>query len=442
MVSRRFATRAETFGLDSDDPWALDALRLLFRVPRVFQPLAEAWDERLPGATRALDRLVATGFVSYQPAVILNARTGEAAEHKGRPVARYRTTASGRRLARSAKEDIRVLQDIFPRLTDANAPAVVNLLWQFDVDDLHAKLGVSAPAAIERTALSERTGRWWVGELTKRGLLRKLDLRLADQREVVPAHWRVTRELCKQMRAVLDAYPDPHGPLKYEFRLSRTRFLNDIDPARVGVDGTTDFDHDVSAQRVLAHMLRSPQALIGGSFSVEPRVTLTANTDTRPWSFVEGAEFMVPYQPDAVFQERAAGTVRSIVEYERYQSRRDAWSHIERALGYLALRTHPFEPAVLRFVVDTEARLRSYVELIEAFYDYALAHPERMPGNSVTLAATTVDRLAIPGDCLDERRWHRLSLPSVADGALPFGGSCVLHDVNDSPYFEYFGRSQ
>lgn len=443
MSTRRFAHRAETFGLDTEQPWALDALRLLFQVPRVFAPLADAWDARLPGVHKALDRLVESGFVAHQPAVILNARTGESAATRGRPVARYRTTASGRRLARAAKEDIRVLQDVFPRLTDQNAPSVVDLLWQFDVDDLHARLGVSAPAAIERTALSERTGRWWVGELRERGYLKQLETKLADQREVVPEHWRVTRELCKQMRAVLNAYPDPHGALKHQFRLNRTRFLEDIDPARVGVDGSTDFDHDVAAQRVLARMLSDSRSLVQGKFSVEPRFSLTADDSTRPWSFTKGAAHIVPYQPDGVFVEEFAGTtLKSLVEYERHQTRKDAWSHIERCLGYLSLHTLPFENAVLRFVVDTEARLRSYVELIEAFCDYAAAHPERMPGNLVTLAATTADRLMVPGDCLDERRWHRIELPSIHDGSLPFGGTCVLHDVNDSPYFEYFGRGQ
>jgi hypothetical protein len=442
VSTRRFAHRAETFGLDSQEPWALDALRLLFHVPRVFEPLALAWEERSPGMTRALSRLVEDGFVQHQPAVILDARTGESVNRRGRPVARYRTTASGRRLARAAREDARVLQDVFPRLTDANAVEIVDLLWQFDVDDLHAKVGVSAPAAVGRTQLSERTGRWWVRELTQRGYLKELDLRLADQRELVPAHWRVTKELCRQMRAVLDAFPDPHGALRHEFRLQRTKFLQDIDPARIGIDGATDYDHDVAAQRVLARMLQSPSTLAESSFSVEPRWMLTADTSCTPWEFSAGGSELVPYQPDAVFVQDSGGLRRNIIEYERYQSRRDAWSHIERCLGYLSLRTFPFENAVLRFVVDTEARLRSYVELIEAFADYAESNPSRLPGNVVELAATTVDRLLVPGDCMDDRRWHRIALPDASNGALPFGGNCVLHDVAKSPYNEYFGRGE
>jgi hypothetical protein len=443
VSTRRFAHRAETFGLDTQDPWALDALRLLFHVPRVFEPLAQAWEERSPGILKALDRLVSDGFVQFQPAVILDARTGEASTKRGRPVARYRTTASGRRLARSAREDIRVLQDVFPRLTDPNAVAVVDLLWQFDVDDLHARIGVSAPAAVSRTTLPERTGRWWVRELATKGYLKELDVRVADRRELVPGHWRVTRELCRQMRAVLDAFPEPHGALRHEFRLQRAKFLSDIDPARIGIDGATDFDHDVAAQRVLARMLESPSTLVESSFRVEPRWMLTADSVRRPWVFDdEGAE-LVPYQPDAIFKETNNGSVRlNVIEYERYQSRRDAWSHIERCLGYLALRTYPFEPAVLRFVVDTEARLRSYAELIGAFVDYAESNPDRLPGNAIVLAATTVDRLLVPGDCMDDRRWHRIVLRDGRSQGLPFGGHCVLHDPASSPYDSYFGRGE
>jgi hypothetical protein len=438
-MNRRFAARSETFGLETPEPWALDALRLLFNVPRVFEPLADAWDARHPGAKRTLNRLVEMGFAAYQPAIVVDVRSGAAASRRTRPVARYRATSSGRRLARAAAEDPRVVQDAFPKCTDQNAAGVAALLAVFDLDDLHGRTGVSAPTATERAGMSERTGRWWVRHLVEHGYLRVLDTRLGDTRELVPAHWRATLELARQLRAVLDAYPAPHGALAAELRLHRTRFLDPIDPARIGADGATDFDHDVSAQRVLAAMLHSPRTVPGASFLVEPRLVLTADDHTRPWTFRDGEPALVPWQPDAVLTERTTSPRRSVVEYERYQSRRDAWGHIERFLGYLSLRTLAFEPAVLRFVVDTEARLRSYVELIEAFADYAAEHPERMPGNAVTLAATTVERLVVPGDCLDDRRWHRIDLPQHDDG-LPFGGACVLHDPASSPYDQYFSR--
>jgi hypothetical protein len=66
----------------------------------------------------------------------------------------------------------------------------------------------------------------------------------------------------------------------------------------------------------------------------------------------------------------------------------------------------------------------------------------RLPGNSVVLAATTTDRLLIPGDSMDDRRWHSISLPNASDGVLPFGGKCVLHDTAASPYDHYFGRGE
>ena len=100
--------------------------------------------------------------------------------------------------------------------------------------------------------------------------------------------------------------------------------------------------------------------------------------------------------------------------------------------------TLPFEPAVLRFVVDSDARVRSYVELIEAFADYCLDHPERLPHNPVLLAVASIDSVCNNPkltDPLDDRAWYRITLPgSQAPTRQP-----VLHDAQDSPYEEYFG---
>jgi hypothetical protein len=95
-----------------------------------------------------------------------------------------------------------------------------------------------------------------------------------------------------------------------------------------------------------------------------------------------------------------------------------------------------FEPAVLRFVVDSDARIRSYVPLIEAFTDYILDHPERLPTNPVTLAVTSAPRLLAAADPLDPRGWHRIRLPREgADTA----GQPVLHR-KATPYDDYFSR--
>lgn len=441
MARRSFAHRAETFGLNTPEPWALPALRLLFCVPRAYQPLVEAWDSRHPGTRRALDRLVADGFVAYQGPVVINTRTAENADSSGRRVARFRTTAKGRRLAAEMAADISVLGRRFPHIRPRNVKGVARLLRAFDLDDSHARFGLSAPHAIELSGLAERSGRWWVRHLEEAGMIRRLEDRLADTREVVPAHWRVTRLLANQLADVIDGFSEQvPATLAVEFRLKRSRFLSDIDPARVGISGATDYDHDVECQRILSALLSSPRCATEGIFVVEPRLTVPIDQTATPWTFDTAASGSLFYQPDAELRERDEhGTRRGIIEYERFQTRRDAWNHIERFLGWLSTRTLPFEAAVLRFVVDSEARVRSYVALIEAFCDWALDHPEHLPPNPATLAVSSVERVLSAADPLDPRAWFRISLPAGTAGA-DTGSRPLLHAPDLSPYDMYFAR--
>lgn len=439
MTRRSFQHRTETFGLDTKDSWALPALRLAFAVPRVYKPLADAWESRYPGSRKALVRLTEMGFLAYQPALVVDVRSGHIASHPAAPLPRYRATAAGKRLVTAARQDLRVLTDRFPRTSKESAAKVLKLLRAFDLETPHSRYGLSVPHATELSGLPERSGRWWVKHLLDAGLLAELDERLADVREVVPAHWRVTRVLCRQLEDVLNAFPATAPPgLKVEFRLNRTRFLDDIDPARIGITGATDFDHDIETQRVLAGVLASPRCAIGGVFSVEPRITLPGRLEKHGLVFgVDGTESAF-YQPDAELREIHGGVShRSIVEYERFQTRRDAWSHIERFMGWLHIMTLPAEPAILRFVVDTELRVRSYVELVEAFADWMLDHPERHPGNQVTLAVTSARRIATSTDPLDNANWSYIDVPP---GRTDTARRPVL-SMKNTPYDEYFARA-
>lgn len=439
VATRSFLHRAETFGFDTKNPWALDVLRLLFNVPRAYGPLVDAWDERYPRSRRSLDRLTELGFVAFQPEVILNTRTMELADRKGPSVMRFRTTSKGHQLYLDAMEDLRVLDAAFPQMDAAYQVALVRLLDAFDLDRSHAKFGLSARHAIEASGLPDRNGRWWIDHLMERGYVRKLDIKIPDTRAVIPDHWRPTRMLCRQLQEVVRAFPDTAPPgLVTSFRLSRNRFLKDIDPGRLGVSGTTDYDHDIECQSLLAMLLASPRMIKGGIFAVEPRISLDADVTQRPWSLDTGDKGNVTYQPDAEMRERDGdGTRRAVIEYERYQSRKDAWSHIERFLGWLHQMAMPHERGVLRFVVDSPGRERSYVELIEAFADYALDYPERMPHNPVTLEVTSMVRLGAANDALDPSAWYRIALAgSDTEQRRP-----VLHDTSESPYQEYFRRS-
>jgi hypothetical protein len=439
MARRSFAHRTETFGFDSTTPWALDSFRLLFAVPRAYAPLVDAWDERHPGTKRSLRKLVEMGFVEHQPAVIVDTRTGMLAASPSAPLERFRTTAKGHRLHQAYSEDIRVLRDTFPHLAVGSEKKLAKLISALDLQDSHARFGLSIPRATELSGMAERSGRWWVRHLVRNGYLRQLPFKLADTREVVPAHWRVTRLLSRQLAEVIDAFPrTASATLKVEFRLSRSRYLGDIDPSRVGISGATDFDHDVQAQLVLAAFLRSDHLASASTFTLEPRITLPIEIGTSPRRFDERGGDVVFYQPDAELRERHGGSVyRSVLEYERFQSRRDGWKHIECFLGWLHVKSLPFEPAVLRFVVDTDSRVRSYVQLIEAFADWCLDHPDRVPANKVTLAVTSLERLLDAEDPLDDGVWYRIALPSRADTEP----RPALHASGNSPYAQYFGRT-
>lgn len=435
MDRQSFAHRAETFGFEAS-PWALDEFRLLFNVPRAYEPLVRAWEHHYPGTRRNLGRLAKMGFVEHQPPVVMDTRTGEMADAASRSVRRYRTTAAGRRLLAEADEDVRVLEDRFPRTSSRNLAGVAALLVACDLDGSHRRFGLSAGHAVELSGLPERSGRWWVARLCEGGLLRELPERFADVREVIPAHWRPTRPLARQLSRVLEVF-DPGSTLPVELRLRREKFLGDIDPARLGISGATDFDHDVEAQRVLAALLFSPRCVSQGRVTVEPRHVLPMFRAEQPWRFDAAGPSTLFYQPDAEMRERtdSGGLRRCVVEYERYQSRRDGWNHIERFLGYLHTRTLALEPAVLRFVVDSRQRVSSYRELIEAFADWSLDHPEKMPRNQVTLAVSSVEEVLGASDALDPRHWFSI-------GVAPGGNAprVVVHDKNDGPYDEYFSR--
>lgn len=435
MTKRTFRQRSEDFGFSGRDPWALDALGLVFRVPRVYRDLAEAWDVRYPGTMAALDRLVRDGWVSFQRGVLVDVRTGELVHSEGKRLDRYTISRAGRALSRQAQSDSAVIEDRWQRVSPANAVRVSRLLAAFDVNKSAVGVGVSAPQAVAQSGLADRTGRWWVHKLHEEGLIERLEERHSDSREVIPAHYRPTRGLAQQLADVFEAFPS-HAHLGALWRISRSRYLPDIDPARLGVSGATDYDHDVRAQQIVAKMLHSPRLAERSVFDVEPRYALLASElPNGAVQFSDDGDAVVIYQPDAVLVERdALGRRRNIVEYERYQTRRDGWAHLERFCGYIQLRQLPSERAAVRFVVDSEARVRGYVELIEAFCDYLGENPARSPRNSVVLFVASVPRVLSSPDALDDRTWHRIELPSGE-------GACRLHPAENTPFNQYFSKA-
>lgn len=440
MNKKTFIARSEAFGYNTSKPWAEEAFRLLFSVPRAYLPIVQAWDIRYPGTRSAINKLTKMGFLEYQPGVVINTRTKELSDKESKKVPRYKTTTKGHQLTVDASEDLRVLEEKFPRTATHNTYALLQLLKALDLEDSHARFGLSALHACETSSMAHRTVKWWIRRLIEDGYVKELPTQYADTRELIPPHWRVTKQLCKQLIDALDAFSVEAVSVKKEFRLKRSRFLTDIDPARVGISGATDYDHDVECQRILATLITSPQSNPFGHFRMEPRIVLTATDSNETKLINDTGDELVFYQPDAELYESYGNKIRrSIVEYDRYQSRRDAWGHIEGAIGYVHQKTLPVEPVILRFVVDTRRREAGYVSLIEAFADYALDHPEKMPANDFTLAVTSIPRLMESQDPLDENSWFRLQLPQATLGdeteRVP-----VMHAQARSPYNDYFSR--
>jgi hypothetical protein len=274
-----------------------------------------------------------------------------------------------------------------------------------------------------------------MNKLVEEKLVTRLDTQLTDVREIIPQHWRPTKALAAQLQDVFVEYPQ-WAHLAGSWRLRRKRFLDDINPGRVGFSGASDYDHDITTQHVLSAVLASNRFVAQGSFDIEPRFVLEANVEPNgSLLFKNGGSEAVVYQPDAVFVERDSfGKIRkSVLEYERYQSRRDGWAHLERFCGYMALHTNSFESAKVRFVVDSESRVRGYVELIEAFSEYLEENPHRAPQNEIILCVASLPKVLQSPDALDDRGWHRLVLPQG-------DGECRLHNEKTTPFNTYFSK--
>lgn len=438
-MKRTFEQRIETFGFLSPNPWAINAFNLLFFMPRVYEPLVLAWEKHFPGTSSALRRLNKGGWISYQAGVVINTRTGDIATKQGYASARYKATAKGARLAGETSEDIRILSDHFPQARPENLAGIADLLSILVLEPTHARFGLSPTTISSLTGLSDRTTRWWLNSLTTKGYIKKLPMTLPDIRQVIPPHYRINKILTTQLKDIIDAYPDKVPSSHAMWKLSRTKYLEDIVPARIGISGATDFDHDIQTQNILAAILRSESVVPTSSFLVEPRYTLSASKGNSPWRLNTNEKGIQFYQPDAEIREMIQGDIHtSILEYERYQTRKDGWSHIEKFLGYIYQFRFPFEPAILRFVVEGRTRVRSYTQLIEAFSDYLKKNPSVSIPNKVTLAVSSTDSLLGATDPLDPNLWNSITLPSTADT----DGIPVLHKKQDSPYFSYFSTTR
>lgn len=432
--SRTISMRTQTLGLESLDPWSLRVLNLVLNTPRCYAPLVDSLERNIGGYRKELDRLTSLGFVAAQDAIRYDLRTGTPAYGSPRAVSRFVLTRKGRTLTRQAREDSRVLEDLWPRLESRNTGKLLMLLDTMDLPRAESHIGVSHAVLTTASALPARSVRFWINKLCAEGFAKECDDKLSDVREIVPAHWRTTRELCLQVRDILAEQPQ-WAHMYNTWRLSRRSFLDDIDPKRVSWTGATDYDHDITAQLILARAVASERFVKSAAFDIEPRYTLNgSDTASGAFLFNPKGQQEVSYLPDAQFLERSTNGKlrRSVLEYERYQSRRDGWAHLERMCGWVSQKRQPFESVTMRFVVDSRPRLRAYVELIEAFTDYLTEHPDRSVPNNVTLMASSIQDLTAHGDALDDNRWYRIELPRGQ------ASECLLHGRDKTPYNRYF----
>lgn len=430
--------RLSSLGLGSAKPWSLSALRLVCRVPRTYPQLLTAWDKRYPGTVRAVNRLTELGLLAHQPSIILD-QNGNPQPHTSPKCTRWRITSRGVQALRSPHYDA-LVETSFSFVDPNRSPLVRVVLERLHQVSLlppdQAQLGSSVNSLCVATGLAASSLRRWLTTFAELGWIAELATKHADVREVVPEHWRVTPELCRQLRLLTAAIPGTATMLE-DLRLHRRKFLGPVSLSTAAGRGVTDFRHDVLCQSALALILGSERCDAGSVFVVEPHMQLATDLNVRPYTVHRDAAGILPYQPDSAFTEIIDGQrVRTVVEYERQQSRRAAWNHIERFLGHVSLYALPFERTALRFVLDPYRRIEPYVELIEAFAEYALAYPERMPPNPVMLAVTRLDHLQDAPDPLAPRVWARVALARGSSTDTDTS-TLLVHPPEASPYNDY-----
>ena len=453
---QKFLAAAETFGCDTGNLWAADALSLLYCSPRAFQPLVDAFEADRPGCSAQLERLAALGFAVRQPPVeALRTPTGlvpvDSGRARPRAVLRYVLARPGRTLLRAAAEDPRAVAERFPKTTPQGEERILQVLRSLEP---HSKIGrpvgLSYATVSSECSLPAASAAYWLKSLSSAGLVRVLEDKSSDHIEVVPAHWRPTAALTKQLKAVSEAFPERAPDLP---PIRRGAHLGDIPQHRALAAEGTDWRHDVAVQEVVGRLMTSDRMDV----SRHPRLSLEtvfaialAPKDECPRNFrwvlpdpydprVHGSSQKLSYQPDAVFAARfgdGAHHSRCVLEYERRASRRDAWGHIEKFLAYMSSMAWSWTPGVLMFVLDSSHREKSYISLCEAFGDYLLRNPHRNTRNPLTLAVAHRDRLFDRGDPLKPSRWHRVDLAMIPPrGPDPL--RCVVHAPGRAPLSEY-----
>jgi hypothetical protein len=170
---------------------------------------------------------------------------------------------------------------------------------------------------------------------------------------------------------------------------------------------------------------------------VEPKFKIKVNKNLNAYISSKDGNNILYYQPDALFFEYIDNTrFFSILEFERYQNRKDGWIHIEKLLCFAHQNLLPFEGIILRFVVGSEKRLNSYLDLLEAFAHYISINTDKIPNNKIIFSLATTERIYYANDALDDNNWYRINIIG-SDNAVK---NIAIHEQSSSPYSNYFGK--
>ena len=433
---KNIAGKLESFGFENKDPWSLPVIKLMFSLPRLYNPLALSYEKVYPGTIKYLKYLVKLGFLDYQNDIIIDTKTGMPKSKQSKPQSRYKLSSKGINFHKLIESDIRHLSDKYPKMLTRNYNNISKILTSLYLQDTHARFGISITHLADLSKMPTKTVRYWVEVFINDGYISKLNRKVSDTRAVIPAHYRVNKLFVKQLVSILETI-EGGEVLKKELKLDRGRFLKDINPMRVGISGATDYDHDVDTQVILSNLILSKNIQNNLLFRIEPKFPLYIEKNNNDYVFKKINHNKIYYQPDAQFIENIEGVnYWSILEYERYQNRRDGWSHLEKFLGFVYINALQFEGGIIRFVVNSESRLKSYVKLIEAFADYLVTNKEFCPGNDIILAVTTLDNILSAKDPLDSKNWYRIVIPKD----ISTEKKILYHTEKSTPYNTYFSR--
>lgn len=441
MSTSKFLSKSQIFDLDKTDSAYIPVLKVLFNTPRLYEELYTALSQKIPNFKKVTAKLIEQGFVDKQDPIIVNTITGVETNRVSKPVHRYLLTRFGRKKLTHYLEDPEFFSGDFKKVDIKQRSKVIELLSLLDLQPPHSRYGLSVNHIKALINLNPRTLRWWLDILIEKEMIHLLDDKYGDTRVLIPSHMRVNKNLARQLETVVETLGGERNlVLLKSLRSKRSKYLADIKVARVGINGATDYEHDIDTQRILAKFVLSDSFAMSNLFEIEPRVALKAEkNNSGDYVFTDSGSSVIFYQPDALFKEKNmnGSFAYSFLEYERFQTRRDGWDHIEKFVGFMYQKTLPFETGVLRFVVDGKNRERVYVKLIEAFTDSVLDNPSLLPSNPLSIQVTTIESVLKSKNPLVDGIWHSIDLPTAQSKIQ----EPKLHS-GTNPYSDYFARGR